>query len=537
MGVRTYETAPDPTPRLPGPDPGATAVVGGLAVALVLANGRPIGVPQTDGVAGALLQAVVGAAGLVFELDETGRAVVGKILAALCAGGAAGALFAAVARRHTVGDARVSGLIVAVGTTLAAASQSWTGEAPATAAVAVALLFLTRASVDDDSTLAARAAVPLGVAVLLAPSTWALALVLLVGTFVRWWRSGLRLLAWAAPATLLAALGLALPASSPSPAGDAGPLALLFSPARGALVFAPVAVVGLAGIARAARPPRARHLWDEPLPPPWLPLTAGAAALAHVAAVALDGGVADGPFWGPRLLAPVGPALLLFLPEGLAVLRAAGTALVALSVAVQTLGAFAYDGRWDRLYGDDPGATWDVARSPVVFQVRERVLRLALLAVEGRRLLVREHPLVLGGPTGSRVTFSAGAVSVEGADPTLGDVLLEGGAQVVDGRLLLQAPDDALFFRVPEGARLRSLELRIQGVGPGTLVVAEKTFWTAGTRREHAVRSSFRLRAPWSYAASGGGDIRIAPRGEGVVEVASVALVPPGEPEDVVRLP
>jgi len=354
---------------------------------------------------------------------------------------------------------------------------------------------------------------------------------------VRWWRSGPRLLAWAAPAACLAALGLALRASSPTLAGDGGPLALLVSPARGAFVFAPVAMVGLAGIARAVRPPPTRHLWDEAPLSRWLPLTAGAAALAHVAAVAVDGGGAHGPFWGPRLLAPVGPALLLFLPEGLALLRAAGTGLVALSVAVQALGAFAYDGRWDRLHGDDPGVTWDVARSPIVFQIRERVVRLALPAVDGRRLLVREHPLVLDGPTGSRVTFAAGAVSVDGADPTLGNVLLEGGAQVVDGRLVLQAPDDALFFRVPEGARLRSLELRIKGVGPGTLVVEEKTFWTPGTRQEHAVGSYFRLRAPWSYAASGGGDIRITQRGEGVVEVASVALVPPGEPEDVIRLP
>ena len=350
MGVRTYETAPDRTPRRPGPDPAATLLVGGLAVALLLANGRAIGVPQSDGVAGGLLQVVVAAVGLVLELDETGRGVVGKILAALCAGVAAGALFAAVARRHTLGGARVSGLVLAVGTTLAAASQSWTGEAPAAAAVAVALLFLTRASADDDPTLAARAAVPLGLAVLLAPSTWALALVLLAGTLVRWWRSGLRLLAWAVPAALLAVLGLAIGRASQTSPGDPGVLALLFSPALGLFVFAPVAIVGLAGIAQAVRPPRARHRWDEAVSAPWLPATAGVAAVAHVAAVALDGGWSVGPFWGPRLLGPMWPALLLFLPEGLALLRAAGSVLVALSVAVQALGALAYDGRWDRLY-------------------------------------------------------------------------------------------------------------------------------------------------------------------------------------------
>jgi hypothetical protein len=535
MGVRTYETTPGRSPSPPGPDPAATFLVGGLAVALLLANGRPIGAPQSEGAAGALLQVVVAAVGVVLELDEVGRAVVGKILAALCAGVAAGALFAAVTRRHALGDARVSGVVLAVGTTLAAASQSWTGEAPAAAAVTVALLLLTRASVDDDPGPAARAAVPLAVAVLLAPSTWALALVLLAGTFVRWWRSGLRLLAWAAPSALLAVVGLFMGRATDAPAGDPGALALLFSPAGGLFVFAPVAVVGLAGLARAVRPPRARHRWDEAVPPPWLPLTAGAAAVAHVAAVALDGGWSDGPFWGPRLLAPMGPALLLFLPEGLALLRAAGAALVALAVAVQALGAFAYDGRWDRLYGSAPEATWDVIHSPIVFQARERVVRVAVPAVEGRRLVVRDHPLVLGGPSGSRIAFSAEGPLVQGADATLGHVLLEGGARVADGRLRLQSPDDALFFRVPEGARLRSLELRIEGTGPGTLQVTEKTFWTPGTAHEHAVGSSFGLRVAWSYAESGGGDIRITPR-EGVLEIASVALVPPGEPEDVIRL-
>ncbi|MCG6926341.1 MAG: hypothetical protein LJF30_13650 [Acidobacteria bacterium] len=535
MGVRTYETAPDRPPPRPGPDPAATFLVGGLAVALLLANGRPIGAPQLEGIAGALLQAVLVPVGVVFELDETGRALVGKILAALCAGVAAGALFAAVTRRHALGDARASGVVLAVGTTLAAASQSWTGEAPATAAVAVALLLLTRASADDDPAPAARAAVPLGVAVLLAPSTWALALVLLAGTLVRWWRSGLMLLAWTVGGVLLAGLGLAIGRTAPGPPGDSGGLALLFSPADGLFVFAPVAVVGLAGVARAVRPPRARHRWDEAVSAPWLPLTAGTAAVAHVAAVALDGGWSVGPFWGPRLLAPLWPALLLFLPEGLALLRVAGSVLVALSVAVQALGALSYDGRWDRLYGSDPEAMWDLARSPILFQIRERVVRLALPAVEGNRLVVREHPLVLGGATGSRVTFPVAGPFLEGADATLGDVLLEGGARVVDGRLRLQGPADALFFRVPSGARLRSLELRVVGTGSGTLAVTEKTFWTPGTVHEHTVGGSFRVRAPWSYADSGGGDIRIAPR-DGSLEIASVALVPPGEPENVIRL-
>jgi hypothetical protein len=209
---------------------------------------------------------------------------------------------------------------------------------------------------------------------------------------------------------------------------------------------------------------------------------------------------------------------------------------VALSVAVQALGALSYDGRWDRLHAEGGRGIWDPSRSPIVFQVRERVVRLALPSLEGRRLVVREHPLVVAGPTGSRVVFREHGPVVMGADPTLGDVLLEGVARVRGERLRLEGPDDALFFRVRESARVRRLELRIEGHGLGTLAVGETTFWTSTRWREQSVRGAFDVRRPWAYADSGGGDIRITSRGARALEIESVALVPPGEPDDVIRL-
>ena len=537
MGVRTYDEGPDAAGHFaPGPGAVSTLAVGGLATLLLLANGRPVGAPGTGGVSGAILRVARGVAGLVIDVDPVALAVLGKLMAAACAGVAAGALFSAVARRHPVTDARTSGLLLAVGTTLAAASQSWSGEAPATAAVAVAVLLLARSAVENDWTPAAHAAVALALAVVLSPSTWALVLALLAGVLLRWWRSGPRLLVWLAPAALVALLGLLLGEGVTPEAAPGGLAALLCSPARGAVVFAPILLVGLAGVARAVRPPRARHHWDTAGPAVWLPLTAATAAAAHAVAVALAGGWAAGPFWGPRLLAPAAPLLLLFLPEGMSLLRGAGAALAAVSVAVQLLGAFAYDGRWDRLHGGEAGVTWDPARSPIVFQVRERVVRPALPAVADGHVVVREHPLVVGGPVGSRVTFGDGGVTVEGADATLGDVILEGGARVVGGRLRLASPDDALFFRVRESARRRSLQIRVTGQGPGTLGVGEQTFWTSPRWTERGVAGSFRVRLPWSYAESGGGDIRLVSRGTGALEVTSVALVPPGEPENVIRL-
>jgi hypothetical protein len=514
----------------------STLAVAALASFLLLVNGRPIGEPDLSGLAGAVARAVIGLVGLVLELDPTGRAVVGKVLAALCAGLAAGALFAAAARRQTLADARVCGLVLALGTSLAAASQSWSAEVPATAAIAVALLLLARAEAEDDPTPAAQSAVPLAVAVALAPATWVLALVLLVASLVRWRRSVLRLLPWTVASVLLALIGVALGSGpAPSSASSTGGVALLVSPARGAVFFAPVVLVCLAGIVRVMRPPRGRHHWDQGAAVSWWPLAAAGAALAHLLWVAIDGSPAGAPFWGPRGLAPAWPPLLLLLPAGLAPLRTVGLAIAALSVAVQAFGAFSYDGRWDRLHGRDPAVTWDLLRSPIVFQVRERAVRFAVPAVEGRHLIVREHPLVVGGPTGSMVSFADDRLAVAGADPTLGDVLLEGGARVTGDRLQLRMADDALFFRVRPAARPRRLELRIAGRGSGILGVGEKTFWTDTRWNEHRIDGTFRLRVPYSYADSGGGDIRLASR-SGEIEVSNVALVPPGEPENVIRL-
>jgi hypothetical protein len=512
----------------------ATLAVAGLAAALLLANGRSVGDPQLSGLAGAVLQGVLWAAGLVLELDSVARAIVGKLLAAVCAGVAAAALFSAVARRHSLAEARVSGLVLALGTTLAAASQSWSAEVPAAAAVAFALLLLSRAEAEDDPTPAAQSMVALAIAVLLSPSTWVLAAVLGLATLGRWRRAILRVLVWVVPSLLVALIGVTAGSGPERVADGSRGLALLVSPERGVIFFAPVVLVGVAGVVRVLRPPRRPH-WDRAAPVAWLPIAAAAAGLAHVLWVAIDGSPGGGLYWGPRGMAPAFPPLLLLLPEGLALLRVAGALIVALSVAVQMLGAFAYDGRWDRLHGGDPGATWDIARSPIVFQARERAVRPALPAVVERRVIVREHPFVPAGPTGSFISFSDDRPVAGGADPTLGDVLLEGGARVVGERLRLQAPDDALFFRVRGAARARRLELRIKGRGPGVFGVGEKTFWTAVRWDEHRVGGTFRLRVPWTYADSGGGDIRIAPR-SGEIELVSVALVPPGEPENVIRL-
>ncbi len=552
MGVRAVEAQPRPhLRRSPPPEAASAIVILVLTLVLLLANGRPIGEPDASGFAGWLWQGAVSLVGRVgLEMDRTGAALVGKALAAVFAALAAAALFAAAARRHTSADGRWSAFALALGTTLTTAAQSWSGEAPATCLVALALAALARAEDEENPSVGARAALPLAFAPLMQPSVLPLVAVLALAAFLRWRASWIVFLAWTVPGAAVTAasfLGLLpggrpafFPTAVPSSAVDPSPLALFVSPAKGALVFVPAAVVGLVGLLRALRPAR-RRMWDQPEPSRLLPIACALGIAVHFAWLAFVGGWSQGVFWGPRWVAPVWPLVLLFLPEGLASLKILGTLLVVASVGVQALGALAYDGRWDRLHRDAYGrigaATWDPRKSPIAVQWRERVARPSLVGLEGRRLVVREHAVVQTQDSGSFVSFASGHLHPTGADSTMEAFHLEQGARVEGDRLELRSPGDGLAFRVREGARPRRLELRLVGHGQGTIGLGEKSFWKAVRWSEHAVAGPFRLRLPYSFADSGAADLTVAVRAGGPITLESVALVPPTEPENVIRLP
>jgi hypothetical protein len=297
------------------------------------------------------------------------------------------------------------------------------------------------------------------------------------------------------------------------------------------LVFSPVAIVALLGLVRALRSG-----------PRFLPLTLLAGFLAQAGLLALVGDVETGRTWGTLLLTSAWPALLFFLPEGLTGLRLAGLLVALVSVAIQALGAFTYDQRWDRLHRTasdriPEGVLWDPAQSPIALALRERVVRLAVPARRDGRWVVNTYPVVPGAPQGSLVEFGSAGPIVVGSEPVFGPVFLDGGARIEGTRLVLEAPGDGLFLRVAEGARLRRLELRVAGRGRGTIVIGERTFWTEPRWTVHPVDGDFRLRKPYYYPESGGPDVRIALSASGAVELRRVSLVLPGEPENVVRLP
>jgi hypothetical protein len=515
LGVRSYEAREEPRLLRHGPSMASAALLGVVVLAGLLANGRAIG----NG----------GPPALAFAFDTTGGALVGKLLASIGCAAAAFFLFLAIGRRRPSDDARTAALLFAFGTTVWAAAQSFSVTPFSTALVAAAVFLMVRA--EDDWALGPRAGLPLALAAALNPADLAIALVLSLVALIRRPRQFALWALWSAPGI---ALGLAAAAADPS-----GPalrfdqawmprLAALFvAPAAGLLVFAPVVLVALVGLARALRRDGA-------------PLAAGCAAafLAHgcfMASRPLAGGT-----WGPRDWTDAMPLVLLFLPEGMDALRGAGGAIAFLSIAVQALGAFAYDGRWDRLFAPTPeqraAVLWDAARSPIPFTLGERTFIAAMPQIHEGRLRSAEHRIVFGAPEGSRLSAKDSRLVVQGADPTFREAQLQSGARAQGEGIRLEAAGDAVFFRVRSASRARRLEIRIAGRGTGVLVVTEATFWSPEPKvRERVVSGDFRLKLPYHYPESGGGDLRVSLR-SGSAEISSVSLVPPTEPENVIRL-
>jgi hypothetical protein len=583
MGVRSWEEPLEKPPQVMGPPLLGAAGVALGTLLLLVCNGRPIGsgdTRPTERAAASLVQeadldldeypevedpfartvgehrvsiypvlsAVLAApvfalARPFFALDETGTAVAGKLAAALFSALAAAVLFLAVGRRRPVEDAVLTAGLFALGTSVWSTSQALWQHPAAVLFLSMAVLCLVRSG--EDPAWAGRAGLPLGLAAAARHADLVLVAVLAAGIALRRPRQVPWLVAWASPAFLFVLLYQWIYFDAPWRHGFAdslgrfaepwgvGHAGLLVSPAKGLLVFTPVVIVAAAGMVRAFR--RGER---------WLVATLAAAAVGHWLLMGRWSEWHGGESWGPRMMTDVLPLLFLFLPEGLDVLPGvAGPSLAALSVAAQALGAFAYDYRWERLYqrraADARTALWDVARSPLVYYARRRVLVFALPAVREGRVSIREHPVVLFGPKGSRASFADGDDPVvAGSDPTFGAVHAQRGARAEGGRLRLRAHWDGLFLRVLDDAKPRRLQLRVAGRGHGTLYVGERTFWSEPRWTAYPMAGPFQIRHPYHFAESGGGDLTVTiGRAAGEADVASVALVPPTAPEKVIQAP
>ncbi len=586
MGVRT------PTPRAEweerpprfAPRVGAALGLAALVFVVLLANGRPI--PSGDTrpgervaqslasefdfdldefpdveppfarevsghrvsiypVLGPLLAApVFAAAGLVFRLDELGLSLAGKLAASLFTAAAAAVMFLFFGRRHGEHAAFAPALLFALGTSAWSTSQALWQHPAALLFLSLALLFTLRAD-DDGDVWAARAGLPLGLALAARHADVALVVALGLGLALRFPRRLPQLALWSLPGVVFTLGYQWFYFGSPlehgfsgstaerfSAAWGQGHLGLLLSPAKGLFVFTPLALVALWGLGRAWRAGERG-----------LALTCGLGALAHWLLMGRWAEWHGGASFGPRLMTDALPLLLAFLPEGLARAGRVGTLLAAFSVAVQALGAFTYDLRWERLFQRDAASVqlslWSPAQSPLVFHARERVLKPAVPMLHDGRVLLREHPFVVLAPSGSRVRFAGGAVRVSGSDATLTDVHLQRGARVDGDVLRLAGRWDALFLRLRGPARTRRLELRVRGRGQGTLYVGERSFWNPTPRwTAYPMGGAFRVRHAYSYAESGGDDLLVSlGKTGGEAALDFVALIPPNEPDQIIETP
>ena len=151
--------------------------------------------------------------------------------------------------------------------------------------------------------------------------------------------------------------------------------------------------------------------------------------------------------------------------------------------------------------------------------------------------MLREGVVAPSRASGSFLSFAKSPPGPTGVEATMSAVRFEAGARVVEGRLELGAPGDGVGFVVPEGARPRRLEIRIAGRGTGTLGIGESAFGKDTRWRERAVSGPFRFKIAYYHPDAAGPDLRVTLRSGGPIALESVALVPPTEPDEVLRLP
>jgi hypothetical protein len=218
------------------------------------------------------------------------------------------------------------------------------------------------------------------------------------------------------------------------------------------LVFTPIALLALWQLTNTAR----RSIFARGLL---------CAVTAHLLFMATWNEWHGGESFGPRLLTDMLPALFFFLPEALSVWPGPGAALGVISVAIQLLGGWTYDYRWERLHQrgrEVEAALWSWRDSPLAFAVQEGVLIQGVPSVEGRRVRLQLRRFVPFGPEGSSIEATPSGLRI-GGSALVHDVRLERGARMTDGRITLTHPGDALAFR-SGSARVKTV--RIVGSTP-----------------------------------------------------------------------
>ena len=405
---------------------------------------------------------------LFFDLSPAGLQVAGKLSAAFLAALATALLARSFARRVSPAMALGCAVLFGLGTSVYSTAQALWQHPAVLLFLVIAIDALAR--LDDNTTASLQpgliAALCLSLAAASRPAVIPLCGALFIYLLIRARAQAASLMAVACvPAGAVAVYNATL-FGAPwrfGPSGVGGRFfealpeslaGLLVSPARGLLVFTPIALVAAWGLITQSRRPLSRALM--------------AAAAVHFVFMACWNEWHGGESFGPRLLTDLLPALFFFLPEGVATLPKAGAVLGLASVAIQFLGGWTYDYRWERLHqrGQEfDRALWSWADSPIAFAVREGVLTQGIPDLEGRRVRLRLRHSVPFGPEGAVIEGTPNGLRISG-DALVRDIRLERGARMAGGWIALSHPGDAVAFRTgSSGAR----SLRLVGSHTGLL--------------------------------------------------------------------
>lgn len=392
---------------------------------------------------------------LFFELNPAGLQVAGKVTAAFLAAFATALLARVFAKRTSPTMALVSALLFGLGTSAYSTAQALWQHPAVVLFLVIALDAFPRietAAANERWRPGLIAALSLSLAAASRPAAIPMCAALFVFLLTRVRGHAGRLIAAAAAPAAGVALYNTTFFSAPwrfGPAGGTGRFfaafpesiaGLLLSPARGLLVFTPLALVAAWGLAGQTRTSAlARGL--------------AGAVLAHFIFIAAWNEWHGGESFGPRLLTDLLPVLYFFLPEGLAAWPKTGALLGTISIAIQLLGGWTYDYRWERLHqrGQEfDEALWSWTDSPLAFAVREGVIIQGTPVLEGRRVRLRQYRSTPFGPRGSVIEATPFGLRISGP-PLARDVRLERGARMAGEGIALSHPADALAFRVGSG--------------------------------------------------------------------------------------
>lgn len=251
--------------------------------------------------------------------------------------------------------------------------------------------------------------------------------------------------------------------------GDWSGLAgLLISPTRGLLVFSPFLAFVVVGLIQRLRSPETRAL-----------AVALSAAVVGQLVLYAQGDWRGGTAWGPRWLTDILPVLIWMLAPAPLVLRPVARGLfvaaIAMSVGVQSVGAFWYTRTSDeRIFAGDPASmrgAWDTANIPFITELRHPPAAGELLCdamgtidrIGQTRLPSDERPALEAG-----MTLEGWALACA-RSPAQMLLLVNGVVIGTTTQFLPRADvDAAMRTQAPSGWQIRA---NLWGVAPGEQVL------------------------------------------------------------------